>query len=99
MSPNAPTSRGGLGAMFDAGAEKLGEVGLLVILALVKGWNTYQDRRSTKRGGRRASDRDDAAVLRSIKRLEEIGVELTKGLAQLTARVKSLERKVDKADE
>lgn len=96
LKPSA--SRGGFSALFDAGAEKLGEVGLLVILALVKGWNTYQDRRSTKRTGRRVTDRDDAAVLRSIKRLEEIGVELTKGLAQLTARVKSLERKVDKAD-
>jgi hypothetical protein len=82
----------GLSSFLDASAERLAESGLVIILALVKAWNVYTDRRDKRRSGRRESDRSNAQLRRSITRLEAIAAELAAGLARLTTRVAALER-------
>lgn len=92
-------SRDRLFAWFDASAERIGEIGLIAGLALVKAWNKYADRRETKRAGRRASDRERAGYAKSLARLEQLVTELTVSITRLTSRVRALERAADRKED
>jgi septal ring factor EnvC (AmiA/AmiB activator) len=93
------TRPGRISAFFDASAERIGELCLVFVLASVKAWNAYQERRDHKRAGRRATDQDYTAVKKAIARIEEIQAQLLTGLTRLTSRVSAIERKRPPKDE
>jgi len=77
--------------MLENAADKMGEAGLMIILALVKAWNVYSEKRDKKRPGRRASDHE-LAHLKGVCERTAAAVELLTGaLKRLTDRVEALE--------
>jgi len=85
--------RGGVLSLLDAGADRLAEIGLVVMLGMARAWKAYEERRDKKRPGRRSADVEAAACMKSIKRIESITGELKTALERLGERVHALESK------
>ena len=91
MTFDPGSARRGIGALLDASSDRLGELALLALVALVKAINVYQDRRSRRRTGRRATDRTAADLERRIVVCERLTAEHAKTVQRLTSKVRVLE--------
>ena len=91
MSLDAGSARRGLGALMEASSDRLAELALLTLVAIVKAINVYQDRRSGRRPGRRATDRAAADLERRLVACEQFAAEHAKTVQRLTSRVRLLE--------
>ena len=94
MPNDAPTIPPGLAALLEAVPNHLAETALVVIAALATAYNQFNARRTTGREGRRKSDPDTAALVRSAAAMEHRLEELTGRIDLLAGNVRSLEDRV-----